>query len=99
LLVDPYCALRVSRSCPHLRGLIDAIEAIEVVAADPGAVVIGLTNLDMYIAAQDWNYAYGLPLACSAAAFSAQRTSRIFVTSPTGMGWSAGKRIVPLPDR
>ena len=29
-------------------------------AADPGAVVIGLTNVDMYIAARDWRYAYSL---------------------------------------
>jgi len=40
--------------------LIDAIAANEVVAEDPEAVVIGLTNVDMYIAAKDWNYAYGL---------------------------------------
>jgi len=40
--------------------LIDTIGATEVVAEDPGAVVIGLTNMDMYVAAQDWNYAYGL---------------------------------------
>lgn len=40
--------------------LIDAIVATEAVAADPDAVVIGLTDIDMYIAAQDWNYAYGL---------------------------------------
>ena len=40
--------------------LIDAIVATEVVAEDPDAVVIGLTSMDMYIAAQDWNYAYGL---------------------------------------
>jgi predicted Zn-dependent protease len=40
--------------------LIDAIAANQVLAEDPDAVVIGLTNVDMYIAARDWNYAYGL---------------------------------------
>jgi len=40
--------------------LIDTIAATDVVAADPDAVVIGLTDGDMYIAAQDWTYAYGL---------------------------------------
>jgi predicted Zn-dependent protease len=40
--------------------LIDAIAANEVLLDDPDAVVIGLTNVDMYIAARDWNYAYGL---------------------------------------
>ncbi len=153
--------------------LLDAIAATDVVAADPEAVVIGLTDVDMYIAARDWRYAYGLrsggtlaivsaarmddgfateerqgpappqdgdeeprhplfrargqrrsserPLPGhprtrrprlrqrglltgvsywrSAAAFSAQRMSRIFVTSATGMGLSAAKRIVPLPNR
>lgn len=40
--------------------LLDAIAASAVVAADPDAVVIGLTNVDMYIAFEDWKYAYGL---------------------------------------
>ncbi len=40
--------------------LIDAIAANEVLLDDPDAVVIGLTDVDMYIAASDWNYAYGL---------------------------------------
>jgi len=40
--------------------LIDAIAANEVLLDDPDAVVIGLTNVDMYIAAVDWRYAYGL---------------------------------------
>ena len=34
--------------------LIDAIAATDVVIEDPEAVVIGLTNVDMYIAARDW---------------------------------------------
>ena len=40
--------------------LIDAVAATRGRGADPDAVVIGLTDIDMYIAAQDWNYAYGL---------------------------------------
>lgn len=30
------------------------------IAADPNAVIIGLTADDMFIEAEDWNYAYGL---------------------------------------
>ncbi len=40
--------------------LIDSIAASYDVPADPGAVVIGLTNVDMYIAARTWQYAYSL---------------------------------------
>jgi predicted Zn-dependent protease len=40
--------------------LIDAIGVSYDVAADPGAVVIGLTDVDMYIAARTWQYAYSL---------------------------------------
>jgi predicted Zn-dependent protease len=55
--------------------LIDAIAAHEVVAEDPEAVVIGLTNVDMYIAAQDWNYAYGLRSGGTLAVVSSARMS------------------------
>lgn len=40
--------------------LLEAIAADDVVAADPDAVVIGLTDIDMYIAGHTWRYAYGL---------------------------------------
>ena len=53
--------------------LIDAIAATEVVQKDPEAVVIGLTDVDMYIAARDWNYAYGLRSGDSLAVVSAAR--------------------------
>lgn len=53
--------------------LIDAIVASEVVTADPDAVVIGLTDVDMYIAARGWNYAYGLRSGGTLAVVSAAR--------------------------
>ena len=40
--------------------VIDAIGTGHGVAAAPGAVVIGLVEDDMYIAAESWRYAYGL---------------------------------------
>jgi hypothetical protein len=40
--------------------LIETIGASQVVAADPGAIVIGLTSADMYVGAESWRYAYGL---------------------------------------
>jgi predicted Zn-dependent protease len=53
--------------------LIDAIAANQVVAGDPEAVVIALTNVDMYIAAKDWNYAYGLRSGGTLAVVSSAR--------------------------
>jgi hypothetical protein len=41
-------------------GLIDAISRTAPAASDPSAVVIGLTNADMYIAARTWRYAYSV---------------------------------------
>ena len=40
--------------------LLDALAASEVAASDPDAVVIALTDADIYIASQDWRYAYGM---------------------------------------
>jgi predicted Zn-dependent protease len=40
--------------------LLDAIAAADIVTVDPDAVVIGLTDVDMYIASETWRYAYGL---------------------------------------
>ena len=40
--------------------LIDALSRTDVATEDPRAVVIGLTNADMYIAGKDWSYAYSL---------------------------------------
>lgn len=40
--------------------LIDTIGATHAIAADPAAIVIGLTSDDIYIASEDWRYAYGL---------------------------------------
>lgn len=53
--------------------LIAAIAATEVAVQDTEAVVIGLTNVDMYIAAQDWNYAYGLRSGGTIAVVSSAR--------------------------
>jgi hypothetical protein len=39
--------------------LIAELKALPI-AADPNAVIIGLTADDMFIEAEDWNYAYGL---------------------------------------
>ena len=60
--------------------LLDAIAATDVVAADPGAVVIGLTDADMYIAAQDWRYAYGLRSGGTLAIVSTARMDDGFAT-------------------
>ena len=56
----PAGALDAGRGQLIAERLIDAIAANEVLLDDPDAVVIGLTNVDMYIAARDWSYAYGL---------------------------------------
>lgn len=61
--------------------LIDSIAAHEVVATDPGAVVIGLTDLDMYIAGTDWNYAYGLRSRGTLAVVSAARMDAGFANA------------------
>ena len=60
--------------------LLDAIAATDVVAADPEAVVIGLTDADMYIAAQDWRYAYGLRSGGTLAIVSTARMDDGFAT-------------------
>jgi predicted Zn-dependent protease len=43
------------------------------VAADPGGVIIGLTNADMYIASKSWLYAYSLRVADKYAVVSSAR--------------------------
>jgi predicted Zn-dependent protease len=58
--------------------LIDSIAASYDVAADPGAVVIGLTNVDMYIAARTWQYAYSLRAADRFAIVSSARLDAYF---------------------
>jgi predicted Zn-dependent protease len=40
--------------------LVEAISTPKEVATDRAAVVIGLTTVDMYIAAKSWTYAYSL---------------------------------------
>ena len=60
--------------------LLDAMAANEVVAADPEAVVIGLTDVDMYIAAKTWSYAYGLRSGGTRAIVSSARMDAGFAT-------------------
>jgi predicted Zn-dependent protease len=60
--------------------LLDAIAANEVVATDPGAVVIGLTDVDMFIAAATWRYAYGLRSGGTHAVVSTARMDAGFAT-------------------
>ena len=60
--------------------LLDAIAATDVVAADPEAVVIGLTDIDMYIAANTWGYAYGLRSGGTLAIVSSARMEDGFAT-------------------
>jgi predicted Zn-dependent protease len=56
----PDDAIDPSRSQLIAERLIEAIKASHQVGADPGAVVIGLTNVDMYIAGKSWSYAFSL---------------------------------------
>jgi len=56
----PAEAFDPSRSQLIAERLIEAVGASNDIAADPGAVVIGLTNVDMYIAGKSWLYAYSL---------------------------------------
>ena len=57
--------------------LLDAIKASDIAVADPEAVIIGLTDQDMYIEDLDWQYAYafrsnnGLHAVISTARFNA----------------------------
>ncbi|MDF2734080.1 MAG: hypothetical protein K0S97_703 [Chloroflexota bacterium] len=60
--------------------LLDAIAASETVAGDPDAVVIGLTDVDMYIAARTWGYAYGLRSGGTQAVVSSARMDDGFAT-------------------
>jgi len=53
--------------------IIDAIGAAHPVAADPAAVVIGLTSTDLYIAGEPWAWAYGLRTQSHLAVVSAAR--------------------------
>ncbi len=59
--------------------LLEAIKASDVATADPEAVVIGLTDQDMYIEELTWRYAYasrsnnGLHAVISTARFDAYR--------------------------
>lgn len=69
----PDGALDAGRGQLIAERLIDAIAANEVVVNDPGAVVIGLTSVDMYIAAKDWSYAYGLRSSGTFAVVSSAR--------------------------
>ena len=49
-----------SASSSSRSGSSGALAATDVAAADPEAVIIGLTDVDMYIESEDWRYAYGL---------------------------------------
>ena len=65
--------------------LIDSIAASYDVAADPGAIVIGLTNADMYIAARTWQYAYSLLVDDRFAIVSSARMDAYFANQDKQM--------------
>ena len=69
----PDAAVDAGRDQVIAERLIDALAASDVVAGDPDAVVIGLTDIDMYIAGRDWNYAYGLRSGGTLAVVSSAR--------------------------
>jgi hypothetical protein len=56
----PDAAVDPARKQVIAERLIEAIATTTPTAADPAAVVIGLTSDDMYIASESWGYAYGL---------------------------------------
>jgi hypothetical protein len=60
VLAVPPAAWNATRRQVIAEQLLDAIGAGHRVAANPAAVVIGLVNDNMYIAAETWDYAYGL---------------------------------------
>ncbi len=76
----PDTAMDADRDQLIAERLLDAIAANEVVASDPEAVVIGLTDVDMYIAARTWGYAYGLRSGGTLAVVSAARMDAGFAT-------------------
>ena len=76
----PDAAMDAGRDQLIAERLLDAIAAHEVLASDPDAVVIGLTDVDMYIAARDWNYAYGLRSGGTLAVVSSARMDAGFAT-------------------
>lgn len=56
----PDTAIDPSRGQAVAEQLIDQIKTAEVLRRDPNAIVIGLTDVDMYIAKLDWRYAFNL---------------------------------------
>ena len=76
----PDTAMDAERDQLIAERLLDAIAATDVVAADPEAVVIGLTDIDMYIAAKTWGYAYGLRSGGTRAVVSSARMDAGFAT-------------------
>lgn len=58
--------------------LIRSIGERHDIAVDPDAVVIALTNADIYIAGQDWTYAYGLRADGHLAIVSSARMNAFF---------------------
>lgn len=56
----PDGALNRKRNQLIAEQLVEAIAATELAASDPGAIIIGLTDEDVYIESMDWRYAYGL---------------------------------------
>ena len=75
----PSGALDTQRDQLGADRLLDAIWASDTAVADPEAVIIGLTDQDMYIEDLDWRYAYafrsnnGLHAVISTARFNAYR--------------------------
>jgi predicted Zn-dependent protease len=56
----PDGALNRKRNQLIAEGLVEAIAATDLAASDPEAVIIGLTDEDVYIESMDWRFAYGL---------------------------------------
>ena len=76
----PETAMDADRDQLIAERLLDAIATTDVVASDPDAVVIGLTDVDMYIADTTWGYAYGLRSGGTLAVVSAARMDAGFAT-------------------
>jgi predicted Zn-dependent protease len=73
VLAVPPAAWDATRRQVIAERIIDAIGAGHRVAANPGAIVIGLVSDNMYIAAETWDYAYGLRLQGHLAVVSTAR--------------------------
>ena len=78
----PPAAYDVDRDQVIAERLLDAIAATDAARRDPNATVIGLTIIDMYIAAEDWSYAYSLR----------PRPGWVTASSPTRRGGCSASR-------